>query len=208
MASWWSPHLLLAQRALRVAQSRLRRLQKPRGWHRLTAWCSRRSRQIRTADTVRQRLGRPHAPWRAPLPSPPRWRLGRQGERVAQAFLRSQGYRIEQTNVRYPVGEIDIVALEGETLCLIEVRSKSSNQWGSPQESIGARKRRRLIRAAEWYLSRQAPVVPAVRFDVLTIEWQGSAALRSQWFAWAKQGPVTPTITLVRNAFEATLGRW
>ena len=55
-----------------------------------------------------------------------RQRLGQRGERLAKQFLISRGYVIEETNARFPVGEIDLVAREGETLCFVEVRSTAS----------------------------------------------------------------------------------
>lgn len=116
-----------------------------------------------------------------------RQQLGRRGEQIAAAFLNSAGYRIERTNVRYPVGEIDIVAREGPVLCFVEVRSASSGRWGGPLASITGSKRRRLIRAARWYLAGK-PFPPEVRFDVLGILWDGP----------------TPTIDLIRGAFDAS----
>ena len=118
--------------------------------------------------------------------------LGRRSEQLAVRFLRAHGYVIEQTNVRFPVGEIDIVARDGHTLCFIEVRSTTSAAWGGPLASIGGRKVRRLIRAARWYLSRYLSrgrvLSPETRFDVVSI-------------VWTNDGPPVPE--LVRGAFEA-----
>ena len=115
--------------------------------------------------------------------------LGRRSEQVAVRWLTSAGYLIEQRNVRYPVGEIDIVAREGQTLCFIEVRSTSSLRWGGPLATIDASKRRRLIQAARWYLSRCQALPPETRFDVVAITWDQEAA---------------PAIELVRGAFDAS----
>ena len=117
-----------------------------------------------------------------------RQRLGQRGERLAKQFLISRGYVIEEANARFPVGEIDLVAREGETLCFVEVRSTASNEWGGPLGSIGERKRRRLIRAAQWYLQRLRCLPPETRFDVVAIDWLPDG---------------TPSIELVRGAFEA-----
>ena len=114
--------------------------------------------------------------------------LGRLGERLAQQLLRSHGYVIERTNLRFPVGEIDIVARERHTLCFIEVRSTSSSYWGGPLASITDRKRRHLIRAAQWYLSRLRAMPSEIRFDVVAIEWSNEAA---------------PATQLIRGAFTA-----
>lgn len=114
--------------------------------------------------------------------------LGRRGEQLAQQLLRSRGYTIEQTNLRFPVGEIDIVARDRQTLCFIEVRSTSSSYWGGPLASVTDRKRRHLIRAAQWYLSRLRALPPEIRFDVVAIEWSADAS---------------PSIELIRGAFTA-----
>ena len=122
--------------------------------------------------------------------SPPtdRQRLGQRGERLAQQFLASCGYVIDEVNVRFPVGEIDLIAREGQTLCFVEVRSTASDEWGGALGSIGARKRRRLIRAAQWYLQRLRRLPPETRFDVVAIDWLPDGS---------------PSIELVRGAFEA-----
>ena len=120
-------------------------------------------------------------------PDTARQQLGRRSEALAAAFLNSAGYRIERTNVRFPVGEIDVVAREGRVLCFVEVRSTSSGRWGGPLASITGPKRRRLIQAARWYLAGR-PMPPEIRFDVLAIEWDGA----------------TPKIELIRGAFDAS----
>ncbi|MBI3330854.1 MAG: YraN family protein, partial [Candidatus Omnitrophica bacterium] len=81
--------------------------------------------------------------------------LGRRSEQLARRFLVAQGYTIQDTNVRFPVGELDLVAREGTALCFVEVRSTSSAAWGGGLASVDARKRRRIIQAARWYLSRR-----------------------------------------------------
>ena len=113
--------------------------------------------------------------------------LGQRGERLALRFLTSSGYTIERTNVRFPVGEIDMIAWEGQTLCFIEVRSTSSSDWGGPLASITDRKRRRLIRAAQWYLARTRMLPQEIRFDVVAIEWGDP-----------------PKVELLRGAFDAS----
>ena len=101
---------------------------------------------------------------------------GTRAEQLACDFLRSQGMAIQERNVRYPVGEIDIIAREGQTLCFVEVRSTSSMQWGGPLVSITDRKRRRMIAAARWYLHDGRIHAIESRFDVVAIEWRGHVA--------------------------------
>jgi len=96
---------------------------------------------------------------------------GDQAERLACAFLQAQGWVIEQRNVRYPVGEIDLVAWEGRTLCLVEVRSTSSSAWGGPLASVTTPKQRRLLRAARWYLQQHRISAEQIRFDVVAVNW-------------------------------------
>ena len=115
--------------------------------------------------------------------------LGRRSEQLARTLLIEQGYVIERTNVRVPVGEIDILARDGNALCFIEVRSTRSTRWGGALASIGERKRQRLIRAAQWHLSRRPQAPEEIRFDVVAIDWQERAI---------------PRVELVRGAFDAT----
>ena len=122
-----------------------------------------------------------------------RQRLGQHSERFAVRLLQSQGYTIQETNVRFPVGEIDIVAREGETLCFVEVRSTASSQWGGPLASVTNRKRRHLIRAAQWYLSRLPRLPSQTRFDVVGITWGDGK---------------TPALELIRGAFESDTRTW
>ena len=130
-------------------------------------------------------------PWASrarPKPLPPRQALGRRSEELARRHLAALGYVVEKTNARFPVGEIDIVARDGQTLCFVEVRSASSEAWGGPLASITDRKRRRLIRAAQWYLARLRALPEEIRFDVVAVTWTGGV----------------PAVELIRGAFDAT----
>ena len=118
-----------------------------------------------------------------------RQRLGRRSEQLALRFLTANGYTIEETNVRFPSGEIDIVAREGETLCFVEVRATTSGEWGGPLATITERKRHHIIRTARWYLSQDRVLPPEIRFDVVAVEWREDG---------------TPTVELVRGAFDAS----
>jgi putative endonuclease len=100
-----------------------------------------------------------------------RQRLGSESEALADRLLRSRGYRIEARNVRCRLGELDLVAWEGETLCFVEVRTTSSHEWGGPLATITREKQRRLIRTARWYLARFRSLPQAIRFDVVAIDY-------------------------------------
>ena len=94
--------------------------------------------------------------------------LGAQGESAAADFLRQMGAQIIQMNFRCPQGEIDIIAVLDGVLIFCEVKRRSGNLHGTPAEAVTPAKQRRLIRAAEIWLSRH-PVEMPMRFDVIEI---------------------------------------
>ncbi len=99
-----------------------------------------------------------------------RRRRGRDGEAAAEAYLRAHGFRIVARNLHLRHAEIDLVAMEGRTLCVVEVRLRSSDRFGTPQESVDWRKQRRLTRAARLLLARgHLPRYADVRFDVVSV---------------------------------------
>lgn len=104
--------------------------------------------------------------------------LGRQGEEYAVDFLRRQGYLIAGRNVRLAQGEIDIVARQGEVLCLVEVRTRRSPRYGTPEESLTARKRQRLRALAEEYLAGLPEPPLACRIDLVAIEVGSDGSVR------------------------------
>lgn len=111
---------------------------------------------------------------------------GAEAEELAAAFLEREGYRIVARNVRFDVGEIDLVAWDGDVLCFVEVRARASGSQIHPLETIDARKQSRVVRAASRYLETMKGVWPAMRFDAVGI-WLGTP----------------PTFELVKAAFEA-----
>jgi putative endonuclease len=78
---------------------------------------------------------------------------GSLGEEAAEEALRKKRYRILDRNYQTPVGEIDLVARQGRCLCFVEVKRRSSTAFGHPAEAVTAEKKRRIARAAEWYLA-------------------------------------------------------
>ena len=99
-----------------------------------------------------------------------RKKLGSHGEDLAVEFLKRQGYRILQRNFKLKFGEIDIVAQEGDTVCFIEVRTKTGDELGTPFESITPFKQRKLSRLALAYLKNQYKSVEVrARFDVVAV---------------------------------------
>jgi putative endonuclease len=121
-----------------------------------------------------------------------RQQLGAKSEKLAARYLRRRGLRILEMNHRCRIGEIDIVAKEGETVVFVEVKSKTSRERGRPEEMITAAKRRKLTDLASAYLGRRGRRRGSARFDVVTILW----------------GPGgEKTLKYYRNAFDAE-GGW
>jgi putative endonuclease len=125
----------------------------------------------------------------------PWWRrwFGRRSERAAARFLRSLRYRVLAANVSDPAGELDLLALDNETLVVVEVRSTA---YDSPEAldntaaSVDLRKQRRISDAALRFLAaRRLLGRIAMRFDIIVIGWPSTAAV--------------PTIRHFPNAFEA-----
>ena len=93
-------------------------------------------------------------------------RLGDAAEARAAAYLAAHGYQIVERNFRAKVGEIDIIAKDGDTVVFVEVRSRSSAAFGLPQETVGAAKRRKLQLTAQLYVQARGLDCP-MRFDVI-----------------------------------------
>ncbi|WP_406678312.1 YraN family protein [Moorella sp. ACPs] len=98
-----------------------------------------------------------------------RRRRGQRGEAAAAVYLERSGYRLLARNYRCPLGEIDIIAADGEAVVFVEVRTRSTATFGTPQESVDARKQMRLRRLAAYYLSRHGLSNRPCRFDVVAV---------------------------------------
>jgi putative endonuclease len=94
---------------------------------------------------------------------------GGAAEDAAARFLEDRGLAIVARNYRTRMGEIDLIARDGETLVFVEVRMRSSDHYGGGAESIGWRKRSRIEAAARQYLALLRRE-PACRFDVVTLD--------------------------------------
>ncbi len=79
-------------------------------------------------------------------------KIGQFGEQKAVEMLKGKGYRILKRNERNKYGEIDIIAMDGKVMVFVEVRTKTGTDFGSPEESINYRKKKRLIRNAKGYV--------------------------------------------------------
>jgi len=114
---------------------------------------------------------------------------GAQAETAALEYLKAQGLSLVVRNYRCRRGEIDLVMREGGGLVFVEVRYRASSRYGSPLESIDARKRGRLVAAASHYLAVNRVDCPA-RFDVVALA-PGPAQLELQWIKNAFQDSPT-----------------
>ena len=101
---------------------------------------------------------------------------GREGEALAERHLRALGCRILERRHRNRGGELDLIALDGDTVVFVEVKARSGKIAGHPTEAITADKQRRLTAAAMVYLKRRGWLGRRIRFDVISITWLGTEA--------------------------------
>ncbi len=95
-------------------------------------------------------------------------KLGDKGEGLAAQMLSDKGYVLISTNWRAKHKELDIIAMDGNTLVFVEVKSRSENFWGNPEEFINNKKQKLLIKAAEAYIS-ETGFDGESRFDVVSV---------------------------------------
>lgn len=95
--------------------------------------------------------------------------FGRWGEEAAARFLTELGYEILARNVRTEFGELDLIARQAEQLVFIEVKARSSGQFGQPEESVTIAKQQHLVDAAESYLQANPGLAEDWRIDVIAI---------------------------------------
>ncbi len=95
-------------------------------------------------------------------------KLGEKGERRAVRYLKRKGYKILERNYRSPFGEVDVIAKRGEYIAFCEVKTRLSDDFGSPREAVDEARRRRYRLAAELY-ARKDYYDCVVRFDVIEV---------------------------------------
>jgi putative endonuclease len=113
---------------------------------------------------------------------------GREAEALAERYLAGLGYRTLARNHATRRGEVDLVCRDGEVICFVEVRSRTSAAQGSPLETVGIAKARRVVAAATDWARRNGALDQPLRFDVV-----GVLLDRRE-----------PRFELVRGAFDAT----
>jgi putative endonuclease len=94
---------------------------------------------------------------------------GRRGERIACRFLLRQGFDVLARRYRCRVGELDIIALERDVLVFVEVKMRSSRDFGEPWEFVDWRKQQILRRAAEEFIADHDMGQYAYRFDIVSV---------------------------------------
>ena len=113
-------------------------------------------------------------------------RIGQRAEDIAADFLRARGLEILERNYRRRLGELDIVALDGDVLIIAEVRARASDRYGGAAASVGGRKQQRLVRAAAQLLQQRKDLSHLrVRFDVLAVSGTGVGSPQVQWLQHA-----------------------
>lgn len=121
--------------------------------------------------------------WRAPKS------LGARGEAAAARFLKRRGYIIVGRSERDRIGEIDLVAVDGQTVVFVEVKTRRHHESGHPAEAVDDDKQHRITRTALSYLRRHDLLENAARFDVVAVTWP--------------DGEKKPAFQHYKNAFEA-----
>lgn len=114
---------------------------------------------------------------------------GREGEKAARKHLRKKGYKIVARNWSGSCGELDMVAVIGQTLVFVEVKARDGGGMAGPADAITPAKRRKLAKAAGEYLSRHKLWESRCRFDVVLVTMHG-------------EDDADPEIEHIENAFE------
>ena len=114
--------------------------------------------------------------------------LGDRGEDAAAKFLKRQGFHILARSLDSPLGELDIIAVDGRTVVFVEVKTRRSDDAGRASEAIDQRKEQRMTQAALAYLKSNRLLEYSARFDVVAIMWPDNVR--------------QPTIEHFKNAFS------
>jgi putative endonuclease len=99
--------------------------------------------------------------------------LGREGERVAEQFLKQKGFKIVERNYRCAAGELDLVVLDKRVVVFVEVKTRTGLGFGTPLEAVAYHKQQKMIQAAQYFLSEKGLQQRDARFDVVGVSWPG-----------------------------------
>ena len=93
---------------------------------------------------------------------------GKQGEAQAEEYLKGIGYEVVERNYRYKRSEIDLIVRHGNTLVFVEVKARSQNRFGNPEEAVNDKKRQNVLAAANQYIYEKN-WLHQIRFDIIAI---------------------------------------
>ena len=113
-------------------------------------------------------------------------RLGKEGERIAEGYLKKKGYRLVERNYSCAAGELDLIVLDRRVVVFVEVKTRTGQTFGSPFEAVEFRKQRKMIQAAQYFLAEKKLQQRDARFDVVGISSAGR----------------DPMVEHIENAFE------
>ena len=99
--------------------------------------------------------------------------LGKEGERVAERYLKKKGYVVVERNYRCAVGELDLIVLDKRVVVFVEVKTRTGHGFGSPLEAVAYRKQKKMIQTAQFFLSQKRLHQRDARFDVIGVSWPG-----------------------------------
>jgi putative endonuclease len=114
--------------------------------------------------------------------------LGTFGEDMAKDSLEKEGYRILERNFSCKAGELDIIAMEGDTIAFIEVKCRTGTGYGNPSEAVSYYKQNRIVKSALFFMTKHKIFDYMCRFDVVEVLTDGTKECT--------------TINLIKNAFE------
>lgn len=106
--------------------------------------------------------------------------LGRLGEKLAASFLRKKGYKVIEKNFQCRLGEIDIVALDGDTLVFVEVKTRVGRKFGLPEESVRVRKLQAIEKVGDYFRLLHPETPEAQRIDVVAVEMDDAGKVLRQ----------------------------
>jgi len=112
---------------------------------------------------------------------------GKRGEEIACKALKEKGYRILDKNFSCRLGELDIVAEDNDVVCFIEVKARSSEDYGLPEEAVTHWKKRKLLNTAFIYIEKKKIKDRDMRFDIISVDLKTREAI------------------ILKDAFEADL---
>lgn len=94
---------------------------------------------------------------------------GKRGEIIASDFLKNKGYKILATNYKNKIGEIDVIAQDGDYIVFVEVKARNTKAFGNPLEAINIHKQQKIRNIASIYLMHNKKMNSHVRFDAISI---------------------------------------